>query len=102
MEDANFAIGSGGLASVDKIGNQNLSSTPGHLQPRSRLMHLHRVFTNWLYRLTIGPPMPRSAGDGIHGKSPHPGHLIALFDLVARRHACDFRTYPYLAPHGLR
>jgi YVTN family beta-propeller protein len=25
-----------------------------------------------------------------------------LFDLVARRHAGDFSTYPYLAPHGLR
>lgn len=25
-------------------------------------------------------------GDGIHGKNPHPGHLIALFDLKARRH----------------
>jgi len=41
-------------------------------------------------------------GDGIHGNNPHPGHLIALFDLVARRHAGDFSTYPYLAPHGLR
>jgi DNA-binding beta-propeller fold protein YncE len=25
-----------------------------------------------------------------------------LFDLVGRRHAGDFSTYPYLAPHGLR
>ena len=25
-----------------------------------------------------------------------------MFDLVARRHAGDFSTYPYLAPHGLR
>jgi DNA-binding beta-propeller fold protein YncE len=25
-----------------------------------------------------------------------------LFDLVAERHAGDFSTYPYLAPHGLR
>jgi DNA-binding beta-propeller fold protein YncE len=25
-----------------------------------------------------------------------------VFDLVARRHAGDFSTYPYLAPHGLR
>ena len=29
-------------------------------------------------------------------------YLIALFDLVAQRHAGDFSTYPYLAPHGLR
>jgi DNA-binding beta-propeller fold protein YncE len=25
-----------------------------------------------------------------------------VFDLVAQRHAGDFSTYPYLAPHGLR
>ena len=41
-------------------------------------------------------------GDGIHGKNPHPGHLIALFDLKARRHMGDLSTYPHVAPHGLR
>jgi hypothetical protein len=41
-------------------------------------------------------------GGGIHGDNPHPGHLIARFDLQERRHAGDFSTYPYLAPHGLR
>jgi len=41
-------------------------------------------------------------GDGIHGANPHPGHLIARFDLQERRHAGDFSTYPHLAPHGLR
>ena len=41
-------------------------------------------------------------GDGIHGDNPHPGHLVARFDLRERRHVGDFSTYPYLAPHGLR
>jgi hypothetical protein len=41
-------------------------------------------------------------GDGIHGNNPHPGHLIALIDLKARRHKADFNTYPYVAPYGLR
>jgi DNA-binding beta-propeller fold protein YncE len=41
-------------------------------------------------------------GDGIHGDNPHPGHLIACFDLNERRHTGDFSTYPYVAPHGLR
>jgi hypothetical protein len=73
-----------------------------HMQPRSRLMHLRRVFTSWRYRLTHRTAYVPIYGDGIHGKNPHPGHLIAVFDLVARRHAGDFSTYPYLAPHGLR
>ena len=60
MEDANFATGSNGLIAVDKIGNQILFLDPGHMQPRSRLMHLRRVFTSWPYRLTIRPPMSRS------------------------------------------
>ena len=38
----------------------------------------------------------------MHGKNPHPAHLVALFDLKARRHMGDFSTYPHLAPHGLR
>ena len=71
------------------------------MQPPSRLMHSRRLFASWRSRQIIGPPMFRSI-DGIHGKNLHPGHLIAVFDLVARRHAGDFSTYPYLAPHGLR
>ena len=38
----------------------------------------------------------------LHGDNPNPGHLIAVFDLQARRHVGDISTAPYLAPHGLR
>ena len=61
MEDANFATGDNGLIAVDKIGNQILFLDPRTCATtRSRLMHLHRVFTSWRYWLTIGPPMFRS------------------------------------------
>jgi DNA-binding beta-propeller fold protein YncE len=102
MEDANFATGSSGLVAVDKIGNQIL-----FLDPRTYSTTLTLdAFAPRVHELAISPDH-RTAyvpiyGDGIHGKNPHPGHLIALFDLVARRHAGDFSTYPYLAPHGLR
>jgi DNA-binding beta-propeller fold protein YncE len=101
-EDANFLAGSSGLIAVDKIGNQILFLDP---QTYATTLTLD-AFAPRIHELAISPDH-RTAyvpiyGDGIHGKDPHPGHLVALFDLVARRHAGDFSTYPYLAPHGLR
>jgi hypothetical protein len=95
MEDANFATGGNGLIAVDKIGNQIL-----FLDPKSYATTLTLdAFAPRVHELAISPDH-RTAyvpiyGDGIHGNNPHPGHLIALFDLVARRHAGDFSTYPY-------
>jgi hypothetical protein len=102
MEDANFATGTKGLIAVDKIGNQILS-----LDPRTYATTLTLdAFAPRVYELAISPDHKTAYvpiyGDGIHGNNPHPGHLIALFDLAAQRHAGDFSTYPYLAPHGLR
>jgi DNA-binding beta-propeller fold protein YncE len=102
MEDANFATGSKGLIAVDKIGNQIL-----FLDPKTYATTLTLdAFAPRVHELAISPDHKTAYvpiyGDGIHGKNPHPGHLIALFDLGARRHAGDFSTYPYLAPHGLR
>jgi len=102
MGDANFATGSKGLIAVDKVGNQIL-----FLDLKTYVTTLTLdAFAPRVHELVISPDH-RTAyvpiyGDGIHGNNPHPGHLIALFDLVARRHAGDFSTYPYLAPHGLR
>jgi DNA-binding beta-propeller fold protein YncE len=102
MEDANFATGTNGLIAVDKIANQILFLDPETYATTLTL----DAFAPRVHELAISPDH-RTAyvpiyGDGIHGKNPHPGHLIAVFDLVARRHAGDFSTYPYLAPHGLR
>ena len=102
IEDANFATGTKGLIAVDKISNQIL-----FLDPRTYATTLTLdAFAPRVHELAISPNRKTAYvpiyGDGIHGKNPHPGHLIALFDLVAQRHAGDFSTYPYLAPHGLR
>jgi DNA-binding beta-propeller fold protein YncE len=102
MEDANFATGSKGLIAVDKIGNQILFLDP---QTYATTFTLD-AFAPRVHELAISPDHKTAYvpiyGDGIHGKNPHPVHLIALFDLVEHRHAGDFSTYPYLAPHGLR
>lgn len=102
MADANFATGGNGLIAVDKIGNQILFLDP---QTFATTLALNG-FAPRVHELAVSPDH-RTAyvpiyGDGIHGKNPHPGHLIAVIDLVARRHAGDFSTAPYLAPHGVR
>ena len=101
-KDANFPTGSSGLIAVDKIGNQILFLDPETYATTLTL----DAFAPRVHELAISPDHKTAYvpiyGDGIHGKNPHPGHLIALFDLEVRRHAGDFSTYPYLAPHGLR
>jgi YVTN family beta-propeller protein len=102
MADANFLTGSSGLIAVDKVGNQVLFLDPDSYDTVLTL----DGFAPRVHELLVAPDRAMAYvpiyGDGIHGKNPHPGHLVALFDLKARRHMGDFSTYPHLAPHGLR
>jgi DNA-binding beta-propeller fold protein YncE len=102
MADANFPTGSSGLIAVDKIGNQVLFLDPETFETTLTL----DAFAPRVHELAISPDHSTALvpiyGDGIHGKNPHPGHLIALFDLEKRWHKGDWSTYPYRAPHGLR
>ena len=102
MIDANFLTGSNGLIAIDKLGNQVLFLDPDSYETVLTL----EGFATRVHELLIAPDRSIAYvpiyGDGIHGKNPHPGHLIALFDLKARRHMGDFSTYPHVAPHGLR
>ena len=41
-------------------------------------------------------------GDGIHGRNPNPGHLLAIIDLNKRAHVGDIDLRPYIAPHTLK
>jgi YVTN family beta-propeller protein len=98
----NFVTGSGGLIAIDKVGNQVLFLHPDSYETLLTL----DGFAPRVHELLIAPDRAIAYvpiyGDGIHGKNPHPGHLVALFDLKARRHMGDFSTYPHVAPHGLR
>ena len=102
MADANFLTGSRGLIAVDKVGNRVLFLDPETYDTELTL----EGFAPKVHELLISPDRRFAYvpiyGDGIHGDNPHPGHLIARFDLQERRHAGDFSTYPHLAPHGLR
>ena len=100
--DANFITGRDGLIAVDKIGNNVLFLDPATYETMATL----DGFAPRVHELAIAPDR-RTAfipiyGDGKHGDNPNPGHLVAVIDLKARRHAGDIDTAPYLAPHGLR
>jgi DNA-binding beta-propeller fold protein YncE len=100
--DPNFITGSDGVIAVDKIGNKILFLDPVSYETVLTL----DGFAPRVHELAVSPDRTRAFvpiyGDGIHGNNPNPGHLIAVFDLKLRRHACDFSTAPYLAPHGVR
>ena len=102
LADANFLTGQEGLIAIDKVGNQVLFLDPDSYETMLTL----EGFAPRVHELLIAPDRAIAYvpiyGDGIHGKNPHPGHLIALFDLKVRRHMGDFSTYPHVAPHGLR
>ena len=102
MADANFLTGSSGLIAIDKVGNQVLFLDPVSYETVLTL----DGFAPRVHEVLVAPDRATAYvpiyGDGIHGKNPHPGHLVALFDLKAQRHMGDFSTAPHLAPHGLR
>ena len=100
--DPNFLTGSNGLVAVDKIANKILFLDPVTYDTVLTLSgfapRVHEIAVS-ADRKTAYVPI---YGDGKHGDNPNPGHLVAVFDLQARRHAGDISTAPYLAPHGLR
>ena len=102
MPDINRVTGRQGLIAVDKIGNNILFLDPLTYKTLLTL----ESFAPRVHELTLSPDHRFAYvpiyGDGKHGDNPHPGHLIAKFDLAARRHMIDLSTYPYLAPHSLR
>ena len=41
-------------------------------------------------------------GDGVYGRNPHPGHEIAIIDLVGKKVEGTIDVSPYQAPHGIQ
>ncbi len=98
----NFMIGQDGVIAVDKIANTILFLDPSTYDTVLTL----GGFAPRVHEVAVSPDRKTAYvpiyGDGKHGDNPSPGHLIAVFDLQARRHLGDISTAPYLAPHGLR
>ncbi len=93
---------SGGMIAVDKIGGQVLFLNPETFATEVTIGGFPRTVHELLIlperRLAYVPIY----GDGIHGKNPNPGHVIALIDLNEREHIGDINLHPHIAPHTLK
>jgi len=89
-----------GLIAVDKIGGVVLFLDPVTYETIKVL----DGFPPRPHELVLSPDRALAYvpiyGDGIHGKNPHPGHLIAVIDLAQQAHVGDIDVAPLLAPHG--
>src|SRR5882757_3799720 len=90
-----------GLIAVDKMGGKVLFLDPVSYETTLALDDFERVPHELLVVPETATAYVPIFGDGIHGRNPHPGHLLSVIDLAQRRHVGDIDLSPYLAPHGL-
>src|ERR1043166_3626725 len=87
-----------GLIAVDKMGGKVLFLNPATYATEVAIDGFPRTVHELLVmpesRLAYVPIF----GDGIHGRNPNPGHLIAVIDLTKRAHVGDIDLRPYIAP----
>jgi DNA-binding beta-propeller fold protein YncE len=91
-----------GLIAVDKMGGKVLFLDPASYATIEVLDDFERVPHELLALPQFSVAFIPIYGDGIHGRNPHPGHLLSVVDLSERRHVCDINLSPYIAPHGLQ
>jgi len=91
-----------GVIAVDKMGGKVIFLDPASYETIQVLDDFERV----PHELLVVPEAMTAYvpiyGDGIHGRNPHPGHLLSVIDLNTRAHVGDIDLSPYVAPHGLQ
>src|SRR5215470_7417910 len=80
-----------GLIAVDKVGGKVIFLDPVSYATTLVLDDFERVPHELLVVPQTATAYVPIYGDGIHGRNPHPGHLLSIVDLA-----------PYIAPHGLQ
>jgi len=91
-----------GLIAVDKMGGKVLFLDPVTHATTLVLDDFERVPHELLVVPQTATAYVPIYGDGIHGRNPHPGHLLSIVDLATRVHVADIDLSPYIAPHGLQ
>ena len=91
-----------GLIAVDKMGTKVLFLDPVSYQTQVVLDDFPRTVHELLVVPESGLAYVPIYGEGIHGRNPNPGHLLAIIDLKTRAHAGDIDLRPYFAPHTLK
>lgn len=99
MADAGAARG---MIAVDKIGTKVLFLNPDTFATEVVLEGFPRTVHELLIVPETGLAYVPIYGDGIHGRNPNPGHLLAVIDLAKRAHVGDIDLRPYIAPHTLK
>src|SRR4051812_8725139 len=90
-----------GLIAVDKMGGKVLFLDPVSNETTLVLDDFERVPHELLVDRETATAYVPIYGDGIHGRNPHPGHLLSIIDLTQRRHVADIDLSPYVSPHGM-
>jgi DNA-binding beta-propeller fold protein YncE len=91
-----------GMIAVDKMGAQVLFLNPSTFETEVVIGGFPRTVHELLIVPETGLAYVPIYGDGIHGRNPNPGHLIAIIDLKKRAHVGDIDLRPYIAPHTLK
>jgi len=91
-----------GMIAVDKMGTKVLFLNPTTYETETVLEDFPRTVHELLVVPETGLAYVPIFGDGIHGRNPNPGHLLAIIDLKNRSHAGDIDLRPYIAPHTLK
>jgi len=91
-----------GMIAVDKMGGKVLFLNPATYASEVVIDGFPRTVHELLVMPEFGLAYVPIFGDGIHGRNPNPGHLIAVIDLTRRAHIRDIDLRPYIAPHTLR
>ena len=96
------ANGQHGMIAVDKMGTKILFLNPETFETEVVLDGFPRTVHELLIVPDTGLAYVPIFGDGVHGRNPHPGHLLCIIDLAKRAHVGDIDLRPYIAPHTLK
>lgn len=99
--DLNDPTGSQGLMMIDKIGRHIRFFDPVTLTETANFETgtAPHDFAITADHKTAYVPI---YGDGVYGRNPHPGHTIAIIDLVGKKQTGEIDVSPYQAPHGIQ
>ena len=100
--DFNNPTGTQGLIMIDKLGGFVRFFDPVSFKELSSFA----IPEGPPHELAISPDHKTAYvpvyGDGVYGRNPHPGHVIAIVDLVSKKMTGTIDVSPYIAPHGLQ
>jgi len=100
--DVNNPTGTQGLIMIDKLGGFVRFFDPVSFKELSSFA----IPDGPPHELAISPDHKTAYvpvyGDGVYGRNPNPGHVIAIVDLASKKLTGTIDISPYIAPHGLQ